>query len=737
MLIGKKTAVLSLFIIIVTAALAVFLLGSDLLPVLQVWSAMLLLGIAFLPVSAWLFRSFSDRGWIQSKLIGLTLAGYVSFVLILTHTIRFLRLPLFVCTIFLAAAVWTAAFRCRNKDGRGSIGGIEESVRKAGRETDLTLIIVEELLFFGLLAAWCYLYGFDTLGVLHNEGPMDYGILSSLMRSQTLPPADMWDSEMVFTNYYYGGQYFTAFLTKLTGMRTNEMYTVAKAMIPAASGSIVFSIVWHLMKDRKPQTKKALAYIGGLLSSLLLICSSNLHYLVFGLFRLIDFEGYDYWSTTRYIEGTITEIPAFSFILGDFHAHVINMMFVYCFLSILYAWMKAQEAKPVMVPGFSLLREMLLDPYLYFIGLFITVFFMNNIWDAPIYVLVFVMTSGFMALRSREEKRIRKWLLRGVLLAALLFILSAPFRTSFTTASSSGLALAWLHSEIEKLFILWGLHLFVIAAFLQYTLYIHWKEQKQKGFVTYLRGLSMSDLFVLMAGLSAVCVIAIPEIVWIMDIFGGRMNTMFKTYFQSSLLLDMACGYVCLRLLADARKVQPRVFAAAALGLFLISCGYFHMGVTDHYGDVTDRSRYVGLDAESFLDREMPEDADAIRWLEENVEGQPHIVETTNEDWINCGRVASLTGLPTVLGWYTHEVQFTADREGVNRRKEDVASIYSGSDEELVRHLLRQYRIRYIFVGKEEQRNYEVNHNLLKNLGTVVYSNTYGTYILEIDYSQL
>ena len=743
------TLVIGVFLL--TTALAGLVLGLDLLPVLQIWFAMFLFGVYFFPLTSRLFRSFSDRGWIQSKLIGMSITGFVSSVLILTHTIRFLWAPLAVCTAAVTAVVWAAVIFNSKRRHRDPLRNLFIT-----KDCDLTLILVEELLFFILLVFWCYLYGFEYQAALHSEGPMDYGILSSLMRSRTLPPVDMWDSSRLFNTYYYGCHYFTVYLAKLTGARTNEMFTIGVAMTPAFSFTIVFSIAWHLMRDRKPQGKKAASYVAGLLTGTILMCSGNLHYLVYGLFRLIDFENYNYWSTTRYIgypdngPGTITEIPAFSFILGDHHAHIINIMYVCCFLSVLYAWMRSMEARASKaaaeggagLPALdeletNLLRGILTDPFLYMAGLFITVFFMNNTWDAPIYVFVCAVATGFMELRSSGEKRFLRWFLRGVVLAVLLFVMSGPFRTSFSTVSSSGLVPARVHTEVEKIFILWGMHLAVIAMFFQYTLYAHRKIRKEKGAVTYIRGLALPDLFVLLAGSCSVVLILFPEAAWVMDYYGGRMNTIFKAYLQSSVLLDTVCGYALCRLMLDARKWPPRVFAGAVLGLFLISCGYFHMGIRDHFSHFPDKTFYYGIDAENSVERELPEDAGGIRWLEENVEGQPHILEASGVEYTVCGRVASLTGLPTILGQYSHEWQFTMDKEDVDRRQADVAAIYTGSNEELVRHLLRQYDIRYIFVGKEEMSQFSVNRSLLQKFGNVVYEDEYGTYILEISKDSL
>ena len=55
---------------------------------------------------------------------------------------------------------------------------------------------------------------------------------------------------------------------------------------------------------------------------------------------------------TRYIgynpdvpDKTIHEFPCYSFVLGDLHAHVVNVMFVLFLTGLLYAWMKRRQGE--------------------------------------------------------------------------------------------------------------------------------------------------------------------------------------------------------------------------------------------------------------------------------------------------------------------------------------------------------------------------------------------------------
>ena len=70
--------------------------------------------------------------------------------------------------------------------------------------------------------------------------------------------------------------------------------------------------------------------------------------------KLTGQEPDSYWfpDATRYIgfnpdvpDKTIHEFPCYSFVLGDLHAHVVNIMFVLLLLGLLYAWIKMVRKK--------------------------------------------------------------------------------------------------------------------------------------------------------------------------------------------------------------------------------------------------------------------------------------------------------------------------------------------------------------------------------------------------------
>ena len=68
----------------------------------------------------------------------------------------------------------------------------------------------------------------------------------------------------------------------------------------------------------------------------------------------------------------------------------------------------------------------------------------------------------------------------------------------------------------------------------------------------------------------------------------------------------------------------------------------------------------------------FPEDVSAIRWLNENVEGTPVVLEANGDSYSDYERVSAMTGLPTVLGWYVHEWLWRGNTDDLNQRAADI-----------------------------------------------------------------
>jgi YYY domain-containing protein len=204
------------------------------------------------------------------------------------------------------------------------------------------------------------------------------------------------------------------------------------------------------------------------------------------------------------------------------------------------------------------------------------------------------------------------------------------------------------------------------------------------------------------------------ELFFLADFFGNRMNTIFKVYFQSWLLLTIAGTYGLYYWQAHWQtiKMALRVGQYAGAGLIVL------MVVASLYypvGAVLSRTGVLGpahtlrdnsLDGLAFGQESDPGEYDAIRWLREEAP-RGRIVEAVGNDYSPYGRISASTGLPTILGWKGHEHQWRGTTTVFQGREEEVSQIYQSDDPEVVGRLLERYDIRYVYVGTRERAKYD------------------------------
>ena len=110
-------------------------------------------------------------------------------------------------------------------------------------------------------------------------------------------------------------------------------------------------------------------------------------------------------------------------------------------------------------------------------------------------------------------------------------------------------------------------------------------------------------------------------------------------------------------------------------------------------------------------------DYDAIRWMQDNVQGSPVIVEGQSFDLYRLSsRYTWFTGLPDVVGWDWHQRQQRAamPTESITQRGTEVTNFYLNPDPNQVGDFLKKYDVRYIIVGPMEQAYYFPSGGLAK-----------------------
>jgi hypothetical protein len=104
----------------------------------------------------------------------------------------------------------------------------------------------------------------------------------------------------------------------------------------------------------------------------------------------------------------------------------------------------------------------------------------------------------------------------------------------------------------------------------------------------------------------------------------------------------------------------------------------------------------------------LGEDYQAIRWLQENVEGSPVIVEANIPEYRWGSRYSINTGLPGVLGWRWHQSQqrVAAEGNGVDERLFQTTKFYLTRTIAEANEFLDEYNAKYVIVGGLERVYY-------------------------------
>jgi uncharacterized membrane protein len=222
------------------------------------------------------------------------------------------------------------------------------------------------------------------------------------------------------------------------------------------------------------------------------------------------------------------------------------------------------------------------------------------------------------------------------------------------------------------------------------------------------------------------------EMFHVVDPFGNRMNTVFKVYYQVWLLLALVGAYGLYYWYAHPKEaVRPAAELpdaawlekrralrlgwhawTAATAVLLLASLYYPVGaVLDRTGLLEQGHSFSDntLDGLDFLNSNSRGEYVAIQWLRDQAPWG-RIVEAVGDDYSEYGRISASTGLPTVLGWKGHELQWRGGTRLLDGREEDIATIYRSEDGEEVGRLLERYEVRYVYLGRRERASYGGRH---------------------------
>ena len=212
---------------------------------------------------------------------------------------------------------------------------------------------------------------------------------------------------------------------------------------------------------------------------------------------------------------------------------------------------------------------------------------------------------------------------------------------------------------------------------------------------------SASTGFALLLILTGALLTLGPEFVYLRDVFGQRMNTIFKFYYAAWVLFGVAAAY------AAHRLARRPLFAPVLAVLVLAALVYPVIAIPTRMGEGGRLASEAGptLDGLDYIRRQHPQDYQAIMWLRQVADPEAVIVEAVGGQYSYYARVSATTGLQTVLGWPGHERQWRGDLYPAlaGSREEDVREIYNTPSMPRALELLERYGVTYLYVGPLER----------------------------------
>jgi YYY domain-containing protein len=345
-------------------------------------------------------------------------------------------------------------------------------------------------------------------------------------------------------------------------------------------------------------------------------------------------------------------------------------------------------------------------------------------------LLVVLVLLGWLAIHYRAEINWRQAALAAFAVLGALILVNAALSTSavvravYNADPQAQQAIADLLGEANirdalpnvLALRLWGLAVPLLLALMLMAAagwLLTWVRRESQIDEQSRRPLSLLPFVVVLILTGALLALG-PEFVYLRDLFATRMNTIFKFYYQVWVIWSLAAAFG-VWLLMRALKPLPKVlFAAGVAAVLAMGLMYPPLAtatITENWqGTVSDANgqRYPTLDGMAYMtNSNRADDYAAIQWLNANVKGRPVIAEAVGGSYTDYGRVAVHTGLPTVVNWPFHQMQWRGGAGPLGSRESDISTLYSSltwTDE--VKAIMDKYDIRYVYVGQLEREKY-------------------------------
>ena len=232
--------------------------------------------------------------------------------------------------------------------------------------------------------------------------------------------------------------------------------------------------------------------------------------------------------------------------------------------------------------------------------------------------------------------------------------------------------------------------------------------------------INKQDSFIGLMIFLGVGLILFPEVFYLRDQFGWRMNTIFKFYFQAWLLFSISAAYAVSQIGEIAKPLARKIIITLSIFSIVSGLVYPFFAVRERIDGLVGRD--FTLDGNEYLKISNPDEFEAVRYL--NLVPFGVISEAVGGSYSNYGRISKFTGLPTVLGWPGHELQWRGGVEEIGARESDIKELYSTNNWITAKNVLDKYNLRYIYIGDIERKTYQISEEKFVFNLPVIFNNS-------------
>ncbi len=499
-----------------------------------------LLGWLTFPLAYRLFPALKDRGYTLSRAFGLLVWGYAFWLLASFHIAQNDIGGLLLGLVVLAGLSGYAFFTQYVVRNTELIDWLKQNK---------PLILTTEILFLLAFAFMAFIRAGNP-EILGTEKPMELMMINGIMNSPTFPPRDLWLSGYSIS-YYYFGYVMTSMLATLTGTPATAAFNLMTALVFALAAVGAYGILYNLLASLRSQSsiENRKSEIGrALLAPLFLLLISNVEGFLEVLHRRGVFwtNGNNFWTwlgipelrdapaqplqwipdrfwwwwrASRVIMDydlqnnptgdVISEFPAFSFILGDLHPHILAMPFVLLTIAVaLNLFLGGFKGRT----DFYVARLNVSKTGFFVIALLIGGLAFLNTWD--ILIGGALILFAYVLARARESgwgwERLEDLFLLGISMLAVAYVMYLPFFIGFDSQAGGILPSFMYPTRGAQLWVMWGTLFIPLFAFLLY--------RRATGSANWSVGLKVSFgivlvLFLAMFAVGAVALYARPDLI--------------------------------------------------------------------------------------------------------------------------------------------------------------------------------------------------------------------------------